>query len=314
MKQLKHLMNCANLAIQSILFEVVEMYIPNQLLKALNNDRCVVLIGSGLSSRLFLRLGKRYPNWTELLQMYSEYSFQQDIITHQEQELVGDVISKGNLTIAAQILKDKSNDLEFSTFLESVFNNGNQFDHIHCQIWDLPFSFVLTTNYDSILENAYSYKHNKSIPTYTNKLLSNVNKSISEHKNFLFKLHGSYEQSDTIIFTQNDYKKLYFNSAYIDTLKNIFINYSVLFIGFSYNDPDISSIVSSLAHEFNSGSQMHYLLCPNNIYNNLEKEYFKRKERITIIEYDNTDNSHSGVDDFFKELSSRSKKRHCNNS
>lgn len=285
------------------------MFIPNQLLESLNNDRCVALIGSGLSSRLFFHLGKKYPNWTELLQMYSEYSFHQDIITLQEKELVGNVIEKGNLTTAAQILKDKSNDLEFSTFLESVFRNENRFDNIHCQIWDLPFAFVLTTNYDSILECAYAYKYNKSIPTYTNKSLSNVNKSVSEKKNFLFKLHGSYEQPDTIIFTRKDYRDLYFNDAYIDTLKNIFLNYSVLFVGFSYNDPDIDSIVSGLAYEFNSGSRMHYLLCPSNTYNSLEKEYLKTKERLTIIEYDNTDKSHSGVDDFLKELSLKTKKK-----
>lgn len=87
------------------------------------------------------------------------------------------------------------------------------------------------------------------------------------------------------------------------------MNYSVMFIGFSYNDPDIDSIVSGLAHEFNSGSRMHYLICPNNTYNSLEKEYLKNKERLTIIEYNNTDNSYSGVDDFLKELSLKVKKK-----
>jgi len=285
------------------------MNIPNQLVESINNGRCVIFVGSGLSSRLFTKLGKKYPTWSGLLQAFLDYSFHYDLIEKSEAEMLCEMIKKGNLTMTAQILRDKANDTEFEEFLAGIFRNDNRFDSIHDSIMNLPFSFVLTTNYDAILECVFSYKYNKPIPTYTNLQISSVNNAISKKEYFLFKIHGTYEQLNTIVLTKNDYQALYYNRAYINILKNIFTNFSVLFVGFSYSDPDIEFIVSELSHEFAANNRMHYLLSSEKTYNSLEQEYMKKKERLTIIEYENADGSHSGVDFFFKELSLKVKKK-----
>lgn len=285
------------------------MNIPNQLIKAINNKQCVVFIGSGLSSRLFTKLGKRYPNWRNLLNEMNDWAFSHDNINESEKEQIEEIISKNNLTMAAQVLRSKMNATEFGEFIDRVFRNDRRFDSVHNLLLELPIPFFLTTNYDSVFESAYDYKFGAPIPAYTHDQLGLVNSSISNNANILFKLHGSYERADTIILTKEDYQKLYYQNSYLETLKKIFLSYTILFVGFSYSDPDIEYIVTGLSHSFNSENRMHYLLISEGSYNSLEIEYMKRKERLTVIQYDNSDGTHSGVDLFFKSILSKIDKK-----
>lgn len=288
------------------------MNIPNQLINALKNNQCAIFIGSGLSSRLFTKLGKQYPNWLNLLIDMSNWAFSHDNITKSQKILIDEIIRKSNLTVAAQILRSKMNQTEFGEFLDSIFRNDNRFDSIHNLLLELDCPFYMTTNYDCIFESAYSYKFGMPIAAYTHDQLGLINSSIAKNKKVLFKLHGTYERTNTIILTRSDYKNLYHQSAYLETLKKIFLSYTVLFVGFSYNDPDIEYVITELAHSFNSENRMHYLLIAEGNYNELEVEYMKQAERITVINYNNSDETHSGVDAFFEELLNKIEKKNSN--
>lgn len=284
------------------------MDIPKRLIESINNGQCAIFIGSGISSRLFTKQRKKYPNWNELISALNQWAKDHDLVSDIDYDLISEMITKKNYIISGQILKDKMTKTDFGEFLESIFRNDSIFDHLHDLILDIPFAFCLTTNFDSILESAYMYKYGKTLPTFTPDQIEMANTFFSENKYFLFKLHGSYERSDTITLTMDDYRNLHHQSSYIDLLKNIFLSKTVLFTGFSYSDPDIEFIVSELAYNFKSENRMHYLLVPQNSYNNLEQDYMKNKERITIIEYENSDGSHNGVDLFFNELINKTKK------
>ena len=285
------------------------MRIPNQLVESLNNRQCVVLVGSGLSSRLFTRIGKRYPSWTGLLEELLDYAYQHDCFNENEKIMLMDMLSKGNLSMSAQILRNRMTETDFGAFLDSIFRNDNRFDRAHNQIMGLPFAFFMTTNYDTILECAHSYKYNTQLPVYTNEQSATINNKISNNERFLYKIHGTFDRPSTVVLTKNDYRKLYYEESYIATMKNIFINYSVLFIGFSYSDPDIELILSEISRTFSGNNRMHYLLISQGVYNSLEQEYMKNDDRVTVMEYDNSDGSHSGVDLFLDELISRVKKK-----
>lgn len=278
------------------------MNIPNRLKQAIDNKQAIIFIGSGLSARVFTDMGKRYPSWTELLKKYNEWSLQNDLINKTEYDMIDEIIGKGNLTIAAEVLRQKSSNTDFGAFFDEIFRNDNRFDHVHNAILDIPFAYILTTNYDAIIESAYRAKYNSEIPVYTWDQVNMVNKRINDDDLFLFKLHGTYDRADTVILAENDYRKLYHKEAFLDTLKSIFINKSILFVGFGYNDVAITRIISNIAYTFEQNNCMHYLLIEKNRYNELEKQYLLQNDRITVIEYDNPDGSHSEIDTFFSQL------------
>ena len=98
------------------------MRIPNQLIKAINNNNCILFVGSGLSLRVFSNNGKKYPQWDELIINLNEWAFENDFINDTEKKLITDIINKNNLLVAAQILKRKMT----KTNYENLIGNTNQ--------------------------------------------------------------------------------------------------------------------------------------------------------------------------------------------
>lgn len=278
------------------------MRIPKRLIQAIADDQSAVFIGSGLSSRLFNRLGKRYPGWAELIRNLNEWSLQNDLVNPSEHAMIDDIIAKNNLTMAAQVLRNKATATDFGTFLESVFRNDNRFDYVHSQILDIPFSFIVTTNYDSIIESAYSNKYNETLPTFTPGQIGMVNHYIDNRKRFLFKIHGTYERGDTVVLAESDYRLLYHTRGYMELMNKVFLSKSVLFVGFGYNDPAIRDIIENLSFAFDGNNRMHYLLMEKGRYNNLEQEFLKENDRVTVIEYENEDGTHSQIETFFRQI------------
>lgn len=285
------------------------MRIPNQLIKAINNNNCILFVGSGLSLRVFSNNGKKYPQWDELIIYLNEWAFENDFINDTEKKLITDIINKNNLLVAAQILKRKMTKTDLASFFDITFRNDNKYDLVHKLILDIDFPYYLTSNYDSLIESAYFDYYATSLPTYTHDQLSLVNACISKNTKMLFKIHGTFDRVDTVILSNEDYRNLYNNSAYIEILKSIFLNKTVLFVGFGYNDPGISYILNSLSQDFKNENHLHYLLSEEGKYNSLEIEQLKEFERISVIEYSNEDGLHQNVDEFFKILAYECKKK-----
>lgn len=287
---------------------MIAMNIPKKLIEALQNGSLVLFVGSGLSLRVFEQHRKKYPSWAELLHLLNNWCEENDAINISEHKMIEDIIKRNNYSVAAQLLKKRINKTEFDSFLYSVFNIGNQYDKIHKTILSLPFAYYITTNYDSVIETAYSDLFAKKIPALTFSEIGLANKFMNDNELFLFKIHGTFEQSSTVVLSDYDYHTLYNQDSFVETLNKIFLSKTVLFVGFGYNDVAIRNILTRLAFSFNGNNGMHYLLAESNAYNALEKEYYKDTDRVYIIEYENTDRTHSGINLFFEKLLSDVKK------
>lgn len=75
---------------------------------------------------------------------------------------------------------------------------------IHELIARLPFVSVFTTNYDTLLESAYTHIQGTSPPCYTYQDTSNVSRSISKNQFCVLKLRGTIDQIDTVLFGQEE--------------------------------------------------------------------------------------------------------------
>lgn len=102
-------------------------------------------------------------------------------------------------------------------------------------------SGVITTNYDNLAEIIFD-GFKKYIGQ--DELLFSGIQEISE----IYKIHGCCSTPESILITQEDYDKFNAKSKYLAAkLLTIFIEYPVIFIGYSMNDKNISNIIDSLA-------------------------------------------------------------------
>ena len=123
---------------------------PESLIESIKSNECTLFIGSGIST------WSGAPSWYKLLLSYSEFLEQKGICNDKEKEEILNVIKKGDLLIAASYCKSLSTDADFAEFIKEEFFDKNLKPHkIHRLIISLGSDCFITTNYDSLIENAY---------------------------------------------------------------------------------------------------------------------------------------------------------------
>lgn len=99
---------------------------------------------------------------------------------------------------------------------------------------------IITTNYDEFFENIFDgYK------TFVgqDELVFSQLQGIAE----IYKIHGSIANAGSIVINKEDYERFYEKSKYLAAkLMTIFMEYPIVFIGYSITDSDIRAILSDI--------------------------------------------------------------------
>lgn len=101
---------------------------------------------------------------------------------------------------------------------------------------------VITTNYDCFLED-----HFKGFTKYVgqSQLIFSSIQGIAE----IYKIHGSLEIPESIIINEEDYVQFDEKSTYLAAkLMTIFIEYPIVFMGYSISDSNIQSIIKAIVN------------------------------------------------------------------
>lgn len=102
-------------------------------------------------------------------------------------------------------------------------------------------SGILTTNYDYLTESLFP---KCDVFVGEDDLLFKEMSFSAE----VYKIHGSASSPDSMILTQSDYDAFEEKQAYLAAkILTIFMEYPIIFLGYSLSDPNISSIMSSIA-------------------------------------------------------------------
>jgi hypothetical protein len=98
---------------------------------------------------------------------------------------------------------------------------------------------IITTNYDRMIELIFPNHE----PIVGQKILRGQQLSVGE----IYKIHGSTEDPDSIVFTQSDYERFKKKKKFLSAkLLTFFNEHPLLFIGYSASDPNIKSILSDI--------------------------------------------------------------------
>ncbi|WP_348766593.1 SIR2 family protein [uncultured Salinisphaera sp.] len=156
---------------------------------------------------------------------------------------------------------------------------------------------IFTTNYDSLLETAYSYKKSPvNIFTCNFDFSPRYDKSLPA----IYKVHGTIEKDvceghqSRIIISTTDYELTEeYREQIFDTLKFKMLENDTLIIGYSLSDPHIKAIISrALRIKSESGSNRRITLLI----------YGESKQQAAIQENRGLRVAFGGIDDFFSQL------------
>ena len=246
----------------------------------------ILFIGSGFTKR-YLGL----ENWEELLKKFisdiSDDEFKYEMYANK----VLEEDYYGKQAAIAKLLEKDYNDMVFNSSKFNNFKNRNKdlikkgispfkiaigeyFENVKYdntkkieeiellkEIQQRNISGIITTNYDKFLEKIF--QNFKVFAGQEELIFSNL-EGIAE----IYKIHGTSSSPETIIITSDDYKKFEEKSDYLTAkLLTIFLEYPIIFIGYSINDKNIKNIFSSIAK------------CLN------QKQLEKLKQRLIFIEY-----------------------------
>lgn len=216
-------------------------YDLNEILTASQSNKLVLFIGAGFSKLSETELVK-IPTWSELISELKD-----DLGLPDESDFLKIAqlyfLKYGQHSYVKKI-KSSIKDLEPSFF--------------HKQLFELNPHYIITTNWDGLLEKAA-----QNLGLAYDLVSSDVDLAQSHLDKKIIKMHGDFRQNN-FVFKEDDYLQYSHNFPLIENfIKGIFSTSTVVFLGYSYNDYDLKQIVSWVT-TISKATPRKYLLQKNN--------------------------------------------------
>lgn len=185
----------------------------------------IIWVGAGVSS------WAKYPFWNDL-------AAQMHIVFSREERNYDGVFSSRLLEGAEypELFEQMriANQSRYFTFLSDQFRPQHatgvyrRFIRAICKI---PNVCIVTTNVDEALEH--------SLPEHITIQRSDIERLpqlLHQRSRFICKLHGSVSSVESMVFAKRDYESLQLNNDYLEAIRSIFSNTTVLFLGYGLRD------------------------------------------------------------------------------
>lgn len=256
---------------------------PENLIEEIAYRRCVLFLGAGISATAKNEQNESPKKWGEFITDAITLINEPDPAKRDRTiNFVQRMIEKENYLLALQTIFNSSDPGRYAHFLRQVYSRSNyKASRVHELIKEIESKIVVTTNFDKIYENLCN-DHGHTYANYyeINKILTNLKTT----ENLIIKAHGTIDDVDRMVFTQQQYydaKKAY--PVFYDILKALFLTNTVVFLGYSLNDPDINLILETVANS-SSSSNPHYVVVKQGVDEEV-KLYWQKCYNIYPLEY-----------------------------
>ncbi|MGL4998335.1 MAG: SIR2 family NAD-dependent protein deacylase, partial [Cetobacterium sp.] len=144
--------------------------------------------------------------------------------------------------------------IKYYDILEKTFKNNHEPNFIHKALNKLNLEYIITTNYDNLIENELNESNEYDVVAKDEEL------SYSKSKKMIIKMHGDIENRN-VVLKKSDYDKYEQNFPLITTfVKSLFTTNTVLFIGYSLNDVNVKNIMKWISDILNEDFRRVYLV------------------------------------------------------
>lgn len=273
-----------------------------ELSRLLSEHRLSVFAGSGIS------VGSKLPAWDGFIGKYIEMcellnsrlndedkftEIIEDAKHNKKKDLIGTITALKDKVIA---IKAKGYSTDYvDDKLNRMFYSAIPNDY-HRSIVSTDYRQIITTNYDTLLEDAAEeLGFNELLTrTYSYTAQRSISSTIYSGKTAIIHAHGKAAdiKLDEFVLTKEDYLEIMkHNDGFRTIINTIFITSSVLFVGYGGSDPHFEDIISDLNYTlgWNKETIMElpkcYILLRSDKVTPIRK-FLNNKYRVDIITCD----------------------------
>lgn len=232
--------------------------------EASENNKLVVFVGAGVSANSGM------PTWKDLIKEMAKDLGEFNVENSQDLYL----------KIPQYYYNERGEKEYFEKLNEVFFKKKYKPNPIHKEIFKLKPTHIITTNYDTLLEES-AIEEGQFYHTVRDDLdlpYDNLNKTI-------IKMHGDFVNRN-IVLKEDDYLNYSSNFTLIESyIKSLIATNTVLFIGYSVNDSNFNLIFQWVKNILNNHFQPAYLIESSKEYSRMEHAYYKNRG-INILYYD----------------------------
>lgn len=209
--------------------------------------------------------------------------------SRKDKKFIKNMLNQKNYLLALQAIYDLCDPGEYGNYLKDIYiRGGYKASKVHELIRDIDSKILITTNFDKIYESLVC----DSFPGYSTFSYTETKSIIGclrSPYNLIIKAHGNIDDTNKIIFTaQQYYKAQEMYPEFYNLLAALFLTHTIVFIGYSLQDPDINLLLQFL-HGSANASSPHYLVTLKGNPFQLIK-HWKETYNVSVIEYgDNFD-------------------------
>ena len=214
------------------------------------NNKLVLFVGAGAS------IDSKMPSWKEAIS--------------EVKKRLG--IKENDYLKIPQYYYDARGKKEYTALMRKIFKYGQPLSTstVHKKIMQFNASTIITTNYDHLIEQAS--EENAEVRQVISCDSDLPYETASKE---LIKMHGDFEH-DNFVLKEDDYLHYSSNFKLIENyIKSIIGSKVILFLGYSFNDPDIKQIFTWVKDILKKDFQRAYLINVDDEYDPNKEEYYK---------------------------------------
>ncbi|MDN4493365.1 SIR2 family NAD-dependent protein deacylase [Ureibacillus aquaedulcis] len=251
----------------------------DDLRKDYHDGNVVPFIGAGLSEPF------KVPSWGKLIEYLTEKHAIEDLAWIKK--AVETDLKNYDYWGAIDMLKKYALEEEdvqeeiVDLIMEKQINLDENSMHNYYDLSLMNFNLYLTTNYENLLQKYLNFDLQ---PILLKDINFNTQKLFAQNR--VCHLHGVISNSGSIVISRESYKELYNNKKYDDLLRLVTGNKKLLFMGFSFNDQFIKTLIKEHRESFKG---VHYILL-NNPTEETIKEF--RTYGLRTISYNTEESNH----------------------
>lgn len=229
-----------------------------------------------------------------------------------------DVEKEYDMVALSQYYDNEHSRADVTKAIFDNFTRKAKLDDNHMILANMPITTYWTTNFDNLLEEGLRKCGKRVDVKSTNSDFQNI---LRNRDVVVYKMHGDINHPDDTILLKREFEDYAINHAIFHrALSSDLMSKTFLFLGFSFTDPNLEYVLSSLRKIQNGNTRVHYNITKcvdrNDYPNDEDYRYAENKQRLFINDLDKNYNiqtvlinDYAKITDLLYELKKRNDRR-----